>query len=62
MLILAAESSNSISLIGIGAHGSLTLRDNLTDSLTTRFGAVTVMEAIIHDGRTYVVAGAATMG
>ena len=57
VLLLAAAGSNSISVIGIGADGSLTLRDHLTDSLTTRFGAVTVMEAIIHDGRTYVVAG-----
>jgi len=57
VLVLAAAGSNSISVIGVGSDGHLSLRDHLTDSLSTRFGAVTVMEAIIHDGRTYLVAG-----
>lgn len=57
VLVLAAAGSNSISVIGIGSDGNLSLRDHLTDSLSTRFGAVTVMESIIHDGRTYLVAG-----
>ncbi|OIQ32473.1 MAG: hypothetical protein BM562_04160 [Alphaproteobacteria bacterium MedPE-SWcel] len=57
VLVLAAAGSNSISVVGIGSDGNLSLRDHLTDSLSTRFGAVTVMESIIHDGRTYLVAG-----
>ncbi|MCG7625973.1 calcium-binding protein [Epibacterium sp. Ofav1-8] len=57
VLLLAAAGSSSISVIGLGSTGQLSLLDHQTDTLSTRFGAVTVMEAITHGGQTYVVAG-----
>ncbi|TNJ40950.1 calcium-binding protein [Phaeobacter sp. B1627] len=57
VLLLAAAGSSSISVLGIGYDGQLDLLDHQTDTLATRFGAVTVMETITHGGQTYVVAG-----
>lgn len=57
VLVLAASGSSSITVMGLGTGGQLSLLSHQVDSLSTRFGAVTVMEAITHGGQTYVVAG-----
>ncbi|NIZ15309.1 calcium-binding protein, partial [Phaeobacter sp. HF9A] len=57
VLLLAAAGSSSISVIGVDGNGQLSLLDHEVDTLSSRFGAVTVMESIIHGGQTYVVAG-----
>jgi len=57
VLLLAAAGSSTISVVGLSSTGQLSLLDHEVDTLTTRFGAVTVMEAITHGGQTFVVAG-----
>jgi Ca2+-binding RTX toxin-like protein len=57
MLLLGAAGSGTITVIGVGADGSLTLLDQVTDDLNTRFGKLAVMEAVVLNGQTYVVAG-----
>ncbi len=56
--ILAASDSATLSVVRIGADGSLTLTDHVLDTLDTRFDTVQFIETALHNGRAYVaVAG-----
>ena len=61
-LLLGAAGSSTISVMEIGADGSLTMRDHLFDSLYSRFGGITALEVISHNGQTYVIAAGADDG
>ncbi|WP_339109635.1 DUF4214 domain-containing protein [Thioclava sp. GXIMD4216] len=56
-VLVGAQGSGSVSVAALGADGRLTITDQVNDDLTTRFGQLTVLEAINHNGRAYVVAG-----
>ena len=61
-VVLGAAGSGTLSVMEIGDDGSMILRDHLLDDLTTRFGGVTSIEIVTHDGMTYVIAGGADDG
>lgn len=61
-VVLASAGSSTLSVMEIGIDGSLILRDHLVDNLETRFGGVTSLAVVTHDGRTYVIAGGADDG
>ena len=61
-VVLGAAGSGTLSVMEIGSDGSMILRDHLLDDLTTRFGGVTSIEIVTHDGMTYVIAGGADDG
>lgn len=61
-IVLGAAGSGTLSVMEIGADGSLILRDHLLDSLHTRFGGVTSIDIVTHNGQTYVIAGGADDG
>ena len=60
--VLAAAGSSSLSVIALGADGSMTVRDHILDGRGTRFGGVTSLDVIAVDGKTYVIAGGADDG
>jgi serralysin len=61
-VVLAAAGSGSLSVMEIGDDGSLIIREHLLDTLDTRFGGVTSIEIVTHNGQTYVIAGGADDG
>ncbi|PXW72173.1 putative secreted protein (type I secretion substrate) [Loktanella sp. PT4BL] len=61
-VILAAAGSSSLSVVELGADGSMIVRDHVLDGRDTRFGGVTSLEVIHTDGKTYVIAGGADDG
>lgn len=61
-VVLGAATSNSISVMEVSATGQLTIRDHLLDTRDTRFGAITALETVQHNGQTYVIAGGADDG
>ncbi len=60
--IIAAAGSSTLSVIEVGTDGSLTMRDHVLDSLTSRFGGVTSLTVVTHQNQTYVIAGGADDG
>lgn len=56
-ILVASGDSSSISVLRVGANGTLTAVDHVIDDLTTRFQGATSLEALQFDGRTYVLAG-----
>lgn len=60
--VLAASGTDSLSVIEIGADGSLNVRDHILDARETRFGGVTSLKIIEAEGKTYVIAGGADDG
>jgi Ca2+-binding RTX toxin-like protein len=61
-LIVAAAGSSSLSVLHIGPDGALTATDHVVDDRTSRFQAVTSIDAVEQDGRTHVVVGGADDG
>lgn len=61
-VVLGAAGSGTLSVIEIASDGALILRDHLLDSLNTRFGGVTSIDIVTHNGQTYVIAGGADDG
>ncbi|PJI84595.1 putative secreted protein (type I secretion substrate) [Yoonia maricola] len=61
-LVLAAAGTDSLSVVELGADGSMIVRDHVLDSRDTRFGGVTSLEVITAQGKTYVIAGGADDG
>lgn len=55
-LIAAASGSSSLSVMAVGADGTLTVTDHVLDSLGTRFAGVGQLEVISVDGFTFVLA------
>lgn len=56
-VILAASGSSSLSVMRLGADGSLSATDHLIDILDTRFGAVQALEVVKVKGHVLVLAG-----
>ena len=61
-LVLGAAGSSTISVMEVGADGSLTMRDHVLDGLTSRFAGITALEIVSHNGQTFVIAGGADDG
>lgn len=61
-LVLGAAGSNSLSILQVSPNGQLTIRDHTLDTLDSRFGGVSAIEVIAHNGQTFVVAGGADDG
>ncbi|MBI6630662.1 calcium-binding protein [Pontibaca salina] len=55
--ILAAAGSSSLSVLRVGADGSLSATDHLIDTLDTRFGAVQALEVVTVKDHVLVLAG-----
>ncbi|MFQ6553778.1 hypothetical protein AAD018_015680 [Aestuariibius insulae] len=56
-LIAASSITSSLTVLRIEDNGEMTSVDHVMDTLETRFGTVTALDAIEVDGRVYVVAG-----
>lgn len=56
-VLLAASQSSSVSVMHLGADGSLTQTDHVTDTLDTRFARTTAMAAFEFDDMAFVVVG-----
>lgn len=56
-LLAAGGGSSSLSVMAVGADGSLSLRDHVIDTLSTRFQGVEVVEAVLFGGRAIVITG-----
>ncbi len=61
-VIVGAAGSNSLSVIEIGANGSMTIRDHILDTRDTRFAGVTDIDVATYNGQTFVFAGGADDG
>ena len=61
-VVLGAAGSGTLTVMEVGSDGSLILRDHLLDTLHTRFGGVTSIEVLSHNGQTLVIAGGADDG
>lgn len=61
-LVQAGTNSSSLSVLRIGADGSLSVTDQVIDTLATRFQSLTAMDALTLAGRTYVIAGGSDGG
>ena len=61
-IVLGAAGSSTISVMEVGIDGGLTIRDHMTDDRTTRFGGVTALEIVQHNGQTHIVAAGADDG
>ena len=60
--IVAASGSSSLSVLKLGADGSLTAVDHIIDDLHTRFASVTALETVTIGERVFVLAGGADDG
>ncbi|MDK3020752.1 hypothetical protein [Pseudodonghicola flavimaris] len=61
-VVLAAAGSSSITVMQLGADGSLTATDHVIDTRATRFDAVTALEVVVAEERVFVLAGGADDG
>ncbi|SLN68519.1 Hemolysin, chromosomal [Limimaricola soesokkakensis] len=61
-LVLGAAGSGSLSVMRIGADGSLAVTDHLIDDRDSRFDGVTALATLSHRGRGFVVSGGADDG
>ncbi len=57
--VIGGGQSDSLSVVRIGGDGRLTLTDHLTDTLDTRFEAVSDIAGLVIGGAAYVVAAGA---
>ncbi len=61
-VVLGAAGSDSLSVMEIGANGSMIVRDHVLDTLGTRFGGMTSLDVVTSGNKTYVIAGGADDG
>ncbi|WP_106746106.1 calcium-binding protein [Yoonia maritima] len=61
-VVLGAAGSDSISVMQLNPDGNMILRDHVLDDLETRFGGISALEVINHNGQTFVIAGGADDG
>ncbi|PRY75987.1 putative secreted protein (type I secretion substrate) [Yoonia maritima] len=61
-VLLGAAGSDSISVMQLNPDGNMILRDHVLDGLETRFGGISALEVINHNGQTFVIAGGADDG
>lgn len=63
LVLASAQGMNgALTVFHVAPDGTLTRTDHVTDNLNTRFGGVTDMATVEHDGRVYVAAGGADDG
>ncbi len=55
-VIAGAYGSHSISVMELRGNGSMVVTDHVMDTLGTRFGHVSAMEVVTHDGHVYILA------
>jgi hypothetical protein len=56
-VILGRAGSDSLSVIAVGAGGTLTITDHLLDDRNSRFGGVAALDVVTVGGHSYVVSG-----
>lgn len=61
-VVLAAAGTGSLSVMRVENDGSLTITEHLLDTRDTRFGGVSDIEIVTHNGQTFVIAGGADDG
>lgn len=61
-LIAAAEQPSSLTILRMAVDGTLTVTDQIIDDLGTRFANVTALDAIVVEGRVFVVAAGTDAG
>ena len=61
-VVAGAAQSGTLSVWRIAENGTLQLTDHLIDSRDSRFQGVSQLEAVTHDGQTWVAAGGADSG
>lgn len=62
LLLAGSFDAGAITVLNVGADGGLGVLDSAIDGRMTRFGGLSAMKAIVHDGQAYVVAGGADDG
>lgn len=62
LLLAGSFDAGAITVLNVGATGALRVLDSAVDGRMTRFGGLSAMKAIVHDGQAYVVAGGADDG
>ena len=60
--IVAGAGSDSLTVLRLSPDGQMSVVDHVLDTRETRFGGVTALEVITHNGQAYVVAGGADDG
>ncbi len=61
-VVLGAAESGSLSVMQLTETGALRPTDHILDTLDTRFDGITALEAVVVDGRVYLIAGGADDG
>lgn len=61
-LILASAGTSTLSTFHVGTDGSLSLIDHLLDDRNTRFAGVTTLEAVVHNGATFIISAGSDDG
>lgn len=61
-LITGASETSSMTVMQIGANGTLTVTDHVMDDLTTRFAGLTQLQTVNSDGRSFVIASGTDQG
>jgi serralysin len=60
--VMGSSDSGSLTVVRLGADGTMQLTDHLLDSLNTRFDDVTHLETVVHNDRAYLAAAGADDG
>ena len=60
--LLGAAGTSSITVVRLGADGSMAVMDQVNDDLNTRFQGISVLDCVTVQGRVFVVAGGADDG
>lgn len=60
--LLGAAGTSSITVVKLGADGSMAVVDQVNDDLNTRFQGISVLDCVSVQGRVFVVAGGADDG
>ena len=61
-VLVGSAGTSSVSVFRMQPDGGMVPTDQVNDDLATRFQNISVLEAVVLDGRTYVVAGGADDG
>ncbi len=60
--VMGSSASGSLTVVRLGADGTMQLTDHLLDTLNTRFDDVTHLETVVHNDRAYLAAAGADDG
>jgi len=62
LLLAGSFDAGAISVLEVGESGALTLVDSMLDDRQTRFGGISVLQTLSHEGQVFVLAGGADDG